>query len=197
MTSLINLESERDALVELIMELAESTAATEIDIADGTIEPTAAQDNSEQLLAKFEELETAIANKVDAIAAVVAAQKGEIDYLKARRDYFNRAIDVKTRAIDKFESYLKTVVAARPNSSIKGKTATIKIVKNGGKQPLWIDPTIDDKDFPPEVVTIATTFKVDKNALRLKLAASGEDNLTIDGKIIASLQPRGTHLQIG
>ncbi|PSB57988.1 siphovirus Gp157 family protein [Chamaesiphon polymorphus] len=196
MTSLINLESERDALVELIMELAESAAATEVDIADGTIDPLSEANTTEQMLAKFEELETAIANKVDAIAAVIAAQKGEIDYLKARRDRFNKAIEVKTKALEKFESYLKIIVTTRPNSSIKGKTATIKVVNNGGKQPLWIDPTIDAKDFPPELVTIVTTFKVDSNTVRLKLAASGDNEFSVGGKVVAALQPRGTHLRI-
>jgi Siphovirus Gp157 len=196
MTSLINLESERDALVEQIMELAESAATADINIADGTVDPTSEANTTEQLLAKFDELETAIASKVDAIAAVIAAQKGEIDYLKSRRDYINKAIDVKTKALEKFESYLKTVVTARPNGSIKGKAATIKVVSNGGKQPIWVDPSIDDKDFPPELVTITTTFKVDKNTIRRKLAESGEDNLTIDGRVVAALQPRGTHLRI-
>jgi Siphovirus Gp157 len=197
MASLINLELERDLLVEQIMELAESAAAADIEIADGTIDPTAEQNGSEQLLAKFEELEAAIADKVDAIAAVIAAQKGEIDYLKSRRDHFNAAIEVKTKALEKFENYLKDTIATRPNSSIKGKTATIKVVKNGGKQPLWINPEIDDKDFPAELVTIATVYKVDKDLLRQQLAASGEDSLTIGGETVACFKPRGTHLRIG
>ena len=197
MASLINLELERDLLVEQIMELAESAAAEDIEIADGAIDPTAEQNGSEQLLAKFEELEAAIADKVDAIAAVIAAQKGEIDYLKSRRDHFNAAIEVKTKALEKFENYLKNTIATRPNSSIKGKAATIKVVKNGGKQPLWINPEIDDKDFPAELVTIATVYKVDKDLLRQQLAASGEDNLTIGGETVACFKPRGTHLRIG
>jgi Siphovirus Gp157 len=197
MASLINLELERDLLVEQIMELAESAAAEDIELADGTIDPTVEQNGSEQLLAKFEELEAAIADKVDAIAAVIAAQKGEIDYLKSRRDHFNAAIEVKTKALEKFENYLKDTIAARPNGSIKGKTATIKVVKNGGKQPLWINPEIDEKDFPAELVTIATVYKVDKDLLRQQLAASGEDNLTIGGETVACFKPRGTHLRIG
>jgi Siphovirus Gp157 len=197
MASLINLELERDLLVEQIMELAESAVSEDIEIADGTIDPTAEPSSSEQLLAKFEELEAAIADKVDAIAAVIAAQKGEIDYLKSRRDHFNAAIEVKTKALEKFENYLKDTIAARPNGSIKGKTATIKVVKNGGKQPLWINPEIDDKDFPAELVTIATVYKVDKDLLRQQLAASGEDNLIIGGETVACFKPRGTHLRIG
>jgi uncharacterized protein YoxC len=192
MTSLIDLELERDLLVEQIMELTESVVTKEI---TSTCDPN--DGNAELLLAKFEELETAIADKVDAIAAVIAAQKGAIDYLKSRRDHFDRASDVKTKALERFESYLKNLVAARPNGSIKGKTATISVVKNGGKQPLWVDPDFDEKKLPAEVITIVTTYKVDKEALRQKLAAIGEDSLTINGNIVATLQPRGTHLRIG
>ena len=57
MASLINLELERDLLDEQIMELAESAVSEDIQIADCTIDPTAEQSGSEQLLAKFEELE--------------------------------------------------------------------------------------------------------------------------------------------
>jgi hypothetical protein len=114
-----------------------------------------------------------------------------------RRDHFDRAIAVKTKALERFESYLKNTVAARPNGSIKGKTATISVIKNGGKQPLWVDPDFDEKKLPAEVITIVTTYKVDTEALRQKLAAIGEDSLIINGNIVATLQPRGTHLRIG
>jgi hypothetical protein len=59
--SLINLESERDKLVEEIMELAKSTSVEEL---AGTAESNAA----DELLAKFSELEAAITDKVDAFA---------------------------------------------------------------------------------------------------------------------------------
>jgi Siphovirus Gp157 len=190
MPSLINLESERDRLVEEIMDLAESTSVEEL--------AGAAESNgSEELLVKFNELEAAITDKVDAIAAVIAAQKGDIAYLKSRRDEFTRAIDRKVKALEKFENYLKSIVANRPDAQLKGKDATIKVVKNGGVQPLWLNPDIEERNFPSELVTIATTYKVDRQAVLKKLAESGEDNLVVDGEQIACLQPRGTHLRIG
>ena len=190
MPSLINLESARDRLVEEIMELAESTSAEE---SLGIIELNVA----EELLLKLEELEAAITDKVDAIAAVVAAQKGDIAYLKSRRDEFTRAIDRKVKALEKFENYLKAIVANRPDAQLKGKDATIKVVKNGGIQPIWLNPDIEERNFPPDLVTIATTYKVNRQAVLKKLAESGEDSLIVDGKPIAAVQPRGTHLRIG
>jgi Siphovirus Gp157 len=190
MPSLINLESERDRLVEEIMELAELASADELASATGS-------NGSDELLVKFEELEAAITEKVDAIAAVIAAQKGDIAYLKSRRDEFTRAIDRKVKALEKFENYLKAIVANRPDAQLKGKDATIKVVKNGGIQPIWLNPDIEERNFPPELVTIATTYKVDRQAVLKKLAESGEDSLIVDGKPIAAVQPRGTHLRIG
>jgi hypothetical protein len=190
MPSIINLESQRDRLVEEIMELAESTSAEEI---AGATESSGA----EELLVKFNELEAAITDKVDAIVATIAAQKGDIAYLKSRRDEFTRAIDRKVKALEKFENYLKSVVAERPNAQLKGKDATIKIVKNGGVQPIWLNPDIEERNFPPDLVAITTTYKVDRQAVLKKLAESGEDNLVVDGEQIACLQPRGTHLRIG
>lgn len=190
MPSLINLESERNKLVEEIMELAESASTDEL---VGATESNAA----EELLAKFTELEAAITDKVDAIAAVIAAQKGDIAYLKSRRDEFTRAIDRKVKALEKFESYLKSIVTNRPDLQLKGKDATIKVVKNGGVQPIWLNPDINERNFPPEFVTITTTYKVDRQAVVKKLAESGEDSLMVDGKPIARVQPRGTHLRIG
>ena len=190
MPSLINLESQRDRLVEEIMELAESTSGEEL---EGVTE----SNGSEELLVKFNELEAAIIDKVDAIAAVVAAQKGDIAYLKSRRDEFNRTIDRKVKALEKFENYLKSIVANRPDALLKGKDASIKVVKNGGIQPIWLNPDIEERNFPPELVTITTTYKVDRQAVLKKLAESGEDSLIVDGKPIAVVQPRGTHLRIG
>jgi Siphovirus Gp157 len=190
MPSLINLESQRDRLVEEIMELAESTSAEEI---AGATESNGA----DELIVKFNELEAAIADKVDAIAATIAAQKGDIAYLKSRRDEFTRAIDRKVKALEKFENYLKAIVTNRPDAQLKGKDATIKIVKNSGSQPIWLNPDIEERNFPPDLVAITTTYKVDRQAVLKKLAESGEDNLVVDGEQIACLQPRGTHLRIG
>ncbi|AFY92864.1 siphovirus Gp157 family protein [Chamaesiphon minutus] len=187
MPSLINLESQRDRLVEEIMELTESTSNE--GIPDAT--------DPEELVAKFEELEAAITDKVDAIAAVVAAQKGDIAYLKSRRDEFTRIIDRKVKALEKFENYLKAIVTNRPDAQLKGLDATIKVVKNGGVQPIWLNPDIEERNFPPDLVTIATTYKVDRQAVVKKLAESGQDSLIVDGKPIATVQPRGTHLRIG
>jgi hypothetical protein len=91
----------------------------------------------------------------------------------------------------------QSIVTNRPDAQLKGKESTIKVVKNGGIQPIWLNPDIEERNFPPELVTIATTYKVDRQAVLKKLAESGEDSLIVDGKPIAAMQPRGTHLRIG
>ena len=153
--------------------------------------------DSAVILEQFERLEAQIATKVDAIAAVVAAKEGEIAYLRKRRDNFNSQIEVRENALSNFKTYLKKIVENRDNSTIKGREATIKLVKNGGKQPLWTNSNIPAKDFPANLVTVQTSYKVCADTIRQQLTESGTEELVVNGEVLAKLQPRGTHLRIG
>ena len=184
MASLIDLELSRDNLVEQIM------ATIEEGETEGATDPAV-------ILEQFDLLETQIATKVDAIAAVVAVKEGEIAYLKKRRDHFNNQIEVRENALSNFKNYLKKILENRDNLTIKGREATIKLVKNGGKQPLWTNSNIPAKDFPANLVTVQTSYKVCTETIRQQLAESGTEELVIDGEVLAKLQPRGTHLRIG
>ncbi len=184
MTSLMDLELSRDNLVEQIM----------ASIEEGEIEGTT---DSTVILEQFDRLEAQIADKVDAIAAVVAAKQGEIDHLKSREQYFVRQIQVRENALASFKAYLKKILENRDGSAIKGHSTTIKLAKNGGKQTLWTNGNIDPQSFPSEFVTIQTSYKISTDDIRQQLLESGLDELVIDGVILAKLQPRGTHLRIG
>ncbi|WP_310428016.1 siphovirus Gp157 family protein [Chamaesiphon sp. VAR_48_metabat_135_sub] len=184
MVSLIDLELNRDNLVEQIM------ATIEEGETEGTTDSTV-------ILEQFDLLETQIATKVDAIAAVIAAKEGEITYLKKRRDHFNGQIEIRENALSNFKTYLKKIVENRDDSTIKGREATIKLVKNGGKQPLWTNGNIPAKDFPANLVTVQTSYKVCTDTIRQQLAESGAEELVVNGEVLAKLQPRGTHLRIG
>lgn len=184
MTSLLDLELSRDDLVEQIMAFIEEE---EVEGKTDTI----------ALINSFDELEAQIATKVDAIAAVVAAKEGEIAYLKKRRDHFDRQIEIRENALSNFKTYLKKIVENRDDSTIKGQSATIKLVKNGGKQTLWTNAHIAAKDFPSELVTVETSYRVCTETIRQQLVKSGSEELVIGGVILAKLQPRGTHLRIG
>jgi hypothetical protein len=180
MTTLIELEQIRDALVEQILSSLE--AETESDGLTAT--------EMEKLLSQLEE---EIANKVDAIAAVIAAKNGEIAYLKERRDYFDKLIKTRQNALDRFKDYVKGIVERRGTGNITGKETKLRLVKNGGKQPLWINPDADITKLPPELLKVSYTLESD--IVRDKLTESGE--LIVDGEVIAKLEERGTHLRIG
>jgi hypothetical protein len=184
MTSLLDLELSRDDLVEQIMAFIEEE---EVEGKTDTI----------ALINSFDELETQIATKVDAIAAIVAAKEGEISYLKKRRDNFNSQIEVRENSLSNFKTYLKKIVENRDNPIIKGREVTIKLIKNGGKQPLWTNSNIPAKDFPPNLVTVQTSYKICTETIRQQLSESGAEELVVDGEVLAKLQPRGTHLRIG
>jgi hypothetical protein len=184
MASLLDLELSRDDLVEQIMNF----------IQEGEVEGIT---DTVALLDSFDRLEAQIATKVDAIAAVVAAKEGEIAYLKKRCDHFNSQIEVRENALSNFRTYLKKILENREDLTIKGREATIKLVKNGGKQPLWTNGNIPAKDFPANLVTVQTSYKVCTKTIRKQLAESGAGELVVNGKVLAKLQPRGTHLRIG
>jgi Siphovirus Gp157 len=179
MSSLTELEQVRDALVELIIDAFEQP------------------EDSVDLQIQLEQLESEIADKVDAIAAVFAAKNGEIAYLKERRDYFDRLIKSKENALDRFKDYLKMTLERRAGNTIAGREAKLRLVKNGGKQPLWINHTIRPQDFPKELVVTQTSYSVSTEVIREKLNDSGGEELIVNGEILAKLEPRGTHLRIG
>jgi Siphovirus Gp157 len=183
MASLLDLEKNRDALVEQIM------ASIEEGEAESTTCPA-------DILAQFDLLETQIATKVDAIAAVVAAKEGEIAYLKSRRDRLDRQVEIGQNALDSFKTYLKNILERRDDPKIKGRESTIRLVKNGGKQTLWTNGHVLAQDFPPELVTVETSYRVCTETIRQQLAESGIEELVVGGKVLAKLQPRGTHIRI-
>lgn len=153
------------------------------------------EEETQDLLLLLDSLETTISTKVDAIAATVAAQEATVAYLTERRDYFDSLIKSKKNALTRFKTYIKTILERREDNVIAGREAKLKLVSNGGKQSVWLNPEVLPQDFPPNLVTIKTTYVVDNEAIREHLAKTGE--LVVDGNVIARLEERGTHLRIG
>lgn len=182
MTKLIELEQIRDLLVEQIISNLET-------------DPESQDISTQELEELLSQLETEIADKVDAIAAVIAAKNGEIAYLKERRDYFDRLIKSRQNALDRFKDYIKSILANRKDASICGKESKLKVVANGGKPPVWINPDLNPQELPPELTETVCT--ISSTAIRQRLAQLAGEELVIGGKIIAKLEPKGTHLRIG
>jgi hypothetical protein len=96
------------------------------------------------------------------------------------------------------KAYVKLALEQQGATSIAGKEASLRLVKNGGKPPVWVNPDIEPQDFPLDVVNERITFSVSTESVRSKLAEAGMDELIgKDGRIFAKLQERGTHLRIG
>jgi hypothetical protein len=175
MTSLIDLEQDRDRLIEDLMLMLES-------------------DEPEETLAALDELEAKIAGKADAIAAVHASKKGEIAYLKERISTYQEKLVIKENALKRFEGYVKGILERRENPKIVGKSSQLALVKNGGKAPLWVDELMPIEEFPEGLATKKVVQSLDKDAIRANLDSDGE--LKIDGKLIAQELPRTFRLKI-
>jgi hypothetical protein len=176
MPSLIDLEQDRDRLVEDLMLMLES-------------------DEPEETLAALDELEAKIAGKADAIAAVHASKKGEIAYLKERIAAYQDKLTIKENALKRFEGYIKGILERREDPKIVGKSSQLALVKNGGKAPLWIDESVSIYDFPDGLLVSKTVYSLDKDAIRAALDADGD--LKIDGNLVAQELPRTFRLKIG
>jgi hypothetical protein len=185
MTSLIDLGGIKDAMLEAIIDALEN--------------PDPEHPEREVILqSQLAELELEIANKVDAIAGVLAAKQAEINYLLERREHFDKLAKSRQNAIERFKAYIKLVLERQGATAIAGKEASLRSVKNGGKPPVWVNPEIDPRDFPSDVVDERITFSVCNESVRSKLAEAGTDTLLgKNGQILAKVQERGTHLRIG
>jgi Siphovirus Gp157 len=185
MTSLLDLGGIKDAMLEALLDALENP------------DP----ENPEQeviLQSQLTELELEIASKVDAIAGILAAKQAEINYLVERRDYFDKLAKSRQNAIDRLKAYVKLALERQGATSIAGKEASLRLVKNGGKPPVWVNPDIQPQDFPLDVVNERIIFSVSTESVRAKLAEAGMDELIgEDGRIFAKLQERVTHLRIG
>jgi Siphovirus Gp157 len=184
MASLLELGGIQDALLEMIF------AALE--------DPTEEPEQQETLQSQLLELQSEIADKVDAIAAVMAAKQAELNYLAERREHFDRLVKSRQDALDRFKDYVKYALEKQAATALSGKEAKLRLVKNGGKAPVWINDDIDTQDFPTEAIVAKTSYSVSSEWIRSKLAETGTDELVgEDGRILAKLQERGTHLRIG
>jgi Siphovirus Gp157 len=185
MTSLIDLGGIKDAMLEAILDALEN--------------PDPEHPEQEVILqSQLAELELEIVSKVDAIAGVLAAKQAEINYLVERREHFDKLAKSRQNAIDRLKVYVKLALERQGATSIAGKEAKLRIVKNGGKVPVWINDKIDAQNFPDEVTIERFSREVSAEFIRAKLAEAGTDELIgEDGQILAKLQERGTHLRIG
>jgi hypothetical protein len=184
MASLLELGGIQDALLEIIF------AALE--------DPNEDPEQQEVLQSQLGELQAEIADKVDAIAAVMAAKQAEVAYLVERREHFDRLIKSRQTALDRFKDYVKYALEKQATTTIVGKEAKLRLVANGGKAPVWINEAIDTQDFPADAVVTKTSYSVSIEWIRSQLAAAGTNELIDeDGRILAKLQERGTHLRIG
>jgi len=183
MATLLELGQIRDALVEMIFDGLETAGE----------DPATQQILADQLA----DLENQIANKVDAIVGILAAKQAEINYLAERREHFDRLVKSRQNAVNRFKDYLKSSLEQQGVSSMAGKEAKLRLVKNGGKAPVWIDDTIDPRKFPSDCVIESYSCSVSTEFIRERLTELGTNDLIVDGQLLAKVQERGTHLRIG
>lgn len=126
-----------------------------------------------------------IEDKADGYAKIILGMKYDIEALQAEE----RRLQARRQSLDSRQKWLKENLMANMEAigKTKIKTAlfTVSIQKNGGKEPLVIDGTIEDI---PGKFLIPQPPVVDNDAVRALLIEKQVD--------WAHLEPRGVHLGI-
>lgn len=163
---------------ESLYELSEQYATLQEMMYDPEADEQILRDTMEAIWGEIEE-------KADGYAGILFGMKADIDVLKAEEErLYNRRKRLEERS-----AWLKENLMANMQAIGKEKFKTARfsfsIQKNGGKEPLIIDGTVDDI---PGKFLIPQPPVVNNEAVRQLLAEKQVD--------WAHLEPRGVHLGI-
>lgn len=144
-------------------------------------------ENEEAFNTTLEVIKTGIAEKIDAYCSVMTRFDGEIEMIKAeenRLEIRKKTLEnSKSRMLEALKYVLMTMEEAGEKPEILTPLHKVKLVGNGGKQPM----DVVEERVPDNFKKII--YETDKDKIRKALEA-GED---LD---FATLKPRGRHVKI-
>lgn len=158
------------------------------ELLDRIFEATEDDDPSE-LLELYDRLTQQLETKTDNIVGSIKALEGEITYLKSRRDEFNQKIKVRENNLKRFKEWLINHLLSTEKDELRGKESVIKVVANGGKNPIQINE-VDPVELPAQY----TKLEIDKDAITEALQSV--DTLVVNGLVVAEKLPKGVHLRV-
>lgn len=140
------------------------------------------EDDYETFCQTLEPIITAIDEKADGYCAVISRFNGQAEMIKAEIERLTARKQAIENAVKRMKDALLSSMQTTQRSEIKTDLHTIKIAKNGGKQPMEITGEVPDSYN-------RMTIEPDKDKIRAALE-SGEK---LD---FAVLKERGQHLNI-
>lgn len=143
-------------------------------------------DDPEEIEAWNESMDTMIAHidkKLDAYCHVYGRIDAQETYLKGQRDRIDRMIKTLEYHKDHMKEGVLNSLQLTGRTEVKTDLHRVSIAKNGGKQPLKVDPV----HVPDSYMKI--TYSIDTDKIRAALDA-GED------LPFAHYEERGVHLNI-
>lgn len=126
-------------------------------------------DAIDDLLSRQEKNAEALQQKLEAYIGVIADRKRWIQIRELELKSIQNQIDSDRRVVDFLSEKLKNYMESSNRREIRTKRNTVKVVRNGGKQPMGI-AVADPEELPPRFRR--TRIEIDKAALRQALEAS-------------------------
>ncbi|MGH2414188.1 MAG: siphovirus Gp157 family protein, partial [Microcystaceae cyanobacterium] len=136
----------------------------------------------------------------------IDAYANAIRRLKARRDF--RRVEAKRLTAlansdeaslnwltDKLVNFMERRVEqlGERGKKLEGLYCRISLCHNGGQPSVWINPSLDVTDFPPDYIVQIPTVNSDK--LKADVLAKGELKDST-GKLLAKVLPKGKHVRL-
>lgn len=184
MGTLFDITGEHLALMDMLEELAQMEE-------DGTIEPAELAEQRQLVTDTLEGVTGELEVKAEGYVAIINEFKAQSQVFKQERDKWNLKMKVAENAQKRLEQALFNAMVALGMDDKHGLDTgyhTLKIVGNGGMQPLEVTDVIDD--IPEDFIRIKK--EADKKAIGEYLKSLPED-VEVPW---ARLLPRGRHLSI-
>lgn len=146
-------------------------------------DPEQAQALRDTLDAETEEF----AAKAESIIKLVKDYQAEADALEIEADRLAKRSREEANKAKWLKSYLQDQMVISGQTKIKAGLFRVTVAKNGGKQPLVVDASIDNVPYKYKTMT----WTVDTDSLRKAIEAGDQE-----AKAVAHLEERGQHLVI-
>jgi hypothetical protein len=172
-----------------LLELNEAVEhlAGQIDLLESETIPPELHEAYLDILNQYCETEAQLQDKLDNIAALIQDRKRWLEMRKAEAKRLQDLVKFDENTVAWLQDYLLKYLQSKDIKKIRTKRFNLTVANNGGKQPVYVDPTINPKDLPEEYRRV--TYEVDKQAIREALEEGQELKF-------ATWQERGQHLRI-
>lgn len=132
------------------------------------------------------------ADRMDAYACVIRNAEAEAEVFGRERDAFAEKASAAANRAKRLKARLLDYLQARDLKELRGHLWRAAVTPNGGKAP--VEVLLPPEQLPPELAR--TVVQPDLELIRTAADHAGGEVRLSDGRLVARLLPRGSHLRI-